>query len=68
MSQFTDPIVTDRKDKKHYKGSPRTKEKSFVSSRICACLFKLTMNLLLWMECLGAFKNNVRKSDELQVE
>lgn len=40
MSQFTDPIVaSDRKDKKHYKGSLRTKEKSFVSSRICACLF-----------------------------
>ena len=40
MSQFTDPIVVpDRKDKKHYKGSPRTKEKSFVSSRICVWLF-----------------------------
>ena len=52
MSQFADPIVVPvRKEKKHHRGSPKTKEKSFASSsRICAYLFYTKNELIYFFE------------------
>ena len=74
MSQFTDPIVVPvRKEKKHYRGFPNTKETCFVSSRICAYLLctKSELILFLWMECPSTFFfffTIKRKADGLHLE